>query len=243
MPDAGPTECKGPDPRGPLRAAPDPGRRSGGVIRGQADNGTAPPAAPTGLRRPGGGREAPDDRPRPAGPGRPRQGRRPAQAPSRTTRPPSTGTTPISASASPPPGSGLSQAGPEGRSRRRGGGGRRRGHRRQRLPDDVPRRAAGRARRADPACAAATARVVALFPLLHGLDVAWRGPAGEGMAAYADHLQATRDRWDAYHFGGGDARVQLPWELAINGLVFQRDASAPGRRLARALSASARHGR
>jgi hypothetical protein len=74
----------------------------------------------------------------------------------------------------------------------------------------------------DAACAAATARVVALFPLLHGLDVAWQGPAGEGMAAYADHLQVTRDRWDAYHFGGGDARVQLPWELAVNGLIFQR---------------------
>jgi len=74
----------------------------------------------------------------------------------------------------------------------------------------------------ETACATATARVVALYPLLHGLDIAWQGPAGDRLEQLADRLQARRDRWDAYHFGGGDARVQLPWELAINGVIFQR---------------------
>jgi hypothetical protein len=33
-------------------------------------------------------------------------------------------------------------------------------------------------------------------------------------------LRARAQRWDAYHFGGGDVRTPLPWELAINGALF-----------------------
>jgi hypothetical protein len=33
-------------------------------------------------------------------------------------------------------------------------------------------------------------------------------------------LRARAQRWDAYHFGDGDVRTPLPWELAINGALF-----------------------
>lgn len=34
--------------------------------------------------------------------------------------------------------------------------------------------------------------------------------------------QTNFERWDAYHFGGGTHRVQLPWELWLNSAVYSR---------------------
>ncbi len=36
----------------------------------------------------------------------------------------------------------------------------------------------------------------------------------------SNKLRARLQRWDAYHFGGGDVRTPLPWELMINGAIF-----------------------
>jgi hypothetical protein len=72
----------------------------------------------------------------------------------------------------------------------------------------------------DDLCADGTAQVLSLYALFSALDVAFQPSGGELLDVTAKKLQATRERWDAYHFGGGDARVQLPWELALNGVIF-----------------------
>lgn len=75
----------------------------------------------------------------------------------------------------------------------------------------------------DDLCARSTAQVVSLYPLFIALDTADQPALGEQLGQIAAKLEAKRQRWDAYHFGGGDKRVQLPWELAVNGVLFNLD--------------------
>jgi hypothetical protein len=72
----------------------------------------------------------------------------------------------------------------------------------------------------DGTCVESAARVIALFPLYRALQFAIQPSQAEEIKKAAALLEAKRQRWDAYHFGGGDARVQLPWELALNGVIF-----------------------
>lgn len=45
--------------------------------------------------------------------------------------------------------------------------------------------------------------------------------APESFARLTTDAQANYEMWDAYNFGGGVNRVQLPWEIALNGMLYR----------------------
>lgn len=72
----------------------------------------------------------------------------------------------------------------------------------------------------DDLCVVGVAQVVALYPVFRALDYASQPTAAKSLKVVVDELEGRRDRWDAYHFGGGTKRVQLPWELALNSILY-----------------------
>jgi hypothetical protein len=80
----------------------------------------------------------------------------------------------------------------------------------------------------DPMCRRSVAEVLALYPLFSELD--WffqKGVAAPAYAEQAKEAKIARAKWDAYLFGGGDARVQLPWELAVNSVIYKTNQPRP----------------
>lgn len=74
------------------------------------------------------------------------------------------------------------------------------------------------------ACAASARDMLVAVVYARALDEAYT--FGMGRGAWAELASAERvrhARWRAYHFGAGVARVQLPWELAINDFIYRRE--------------------
>ena len=86
------------------------------------------------------------------------------------------------------------------------------------FPDQFPASVAQKP--CDDLCVAGAAQVVALYPVFRALDYAAQPSAAKSLKVVVDDLKGRRDRWDAYHFGGGTKRVQLPWELALNSILY-----------------------
>lgn len=89
-----------------------------------------------------------------------------------------------------------------------------------------------------PERATETAKRLALYiPVVGALTYAILPIERENWAILRDDATRNAARWDAYAFGGGWDRVQLPWELALNGWLYQRsedkrleeDPNSPGR--------------
>jgi len=83
----------------------------------------------------------------------------------------------------------------------------------------------------DAMCERATAEVLALYPVFAEID--WFFQKSVVAPAYqqeAKEAHLARAKWDAYLFGGGDARVQLPWELLVNSAIYKARSAdvAPG---------------
>jgi hypothetical protein len=72
-----------------------------------------------------------------------------------------------------------------------------------------------------PACVVRLKRLAPYMPVMFALDAAILP------LARTDWLDVQRDaarlsqQWQAYHFGGGWQRTQLPWELLVNGAIYQ----------------------
>lgn len=75
-------------------------------------------------------------------------------------------------------------------------------------------------------CQLAVGRIVSSYSLYMGLDTVFQKATSE---AYQDSIKLTGDlvaQWDAYHFGGGQGRAQLPWELLLNSVIYERRPTA-----------------
>lgn len=79
------------------------------------------------------------------------------------------------------------------------------------------------------ACEDEVARVISLWPLFDGLERGFMAATSGNFDTAITRLEGLVGRWDAYHFGGGKGRAQLPWELALNSVIYaqSRDPS-PG---------------
>lgn len=69
---------------------------------------------------------------------------------------------------------------------------------------------------------------VQLLPAAYLLSLAAQEITGPIMTEFREDFSGLNARWDAYHFGGGHRRTQLPWELAINGYCFERQSRGEG---------------
>jgi hypothetical protein len=69
-------------------------------------------------------------------------------------------------------------------------------------------------------CQVSVARVVALFPLFDALDSGFMLATAGNYDVAITKLEGIVGRWDAYHFGGGLNRAQLPWELVVNSVIY-----------------------
>jgi hypothetical protein len=57
--------------------------------------------------------------------------------------------------------------------------------------------------------------------VLSALEIAYQlFNEGDTWQALADIADKNAARWESYHFGGGQARTPLPWELVLNGFVY-----------------------
>lgn len=77
-------------------------------------------------------------------------------------------------------------------------------------------------------CQEEVARVISLWPLFSALDIGFMAATTGNFDKAIIELEGIVGRWDAYHFGGGQGRAQLPWELAVNSVIYarQRDRDA-----------------
>lgn len=73
------------------------------------------------------------------------------------------------------------------------------------------------------ACEAEVARVISLWPLFDALERGFMAATSNNFDNAITRLEGLVGRWDAYHFGGGQGRAQLPWELALNSVVYARN--------------------
>jgi len=69
-------------------------------------------------------------------------------------------------------------------------------------------------------CQLSVARVVALFPIFDALDAGFQLATPTNFDAKITELEGIVGRWNAYHFGGGLTRAQLPWELFVNNVIY-----------------------
>lgn len=70
-------------------------------------------------------------------------------------------------------------------------------------------------------CAEETARVTSLNPILHAVDSGFMAVTADNYDGSIAILDQRVGRWNAYHFGGGEGRAQLPWELLFNGALYR----------------------
>jgi hypothetical protein len=71
------------------------------------------------------------------------------------------------------------------------------------------------------ACRRATAEVLGLYAILTELDWFYqKNVASPEWAEQAKEASLVSAKWDAYLFGGGNSRVQLPWELLLNSAIY-----------------------
>ncbi len=80
----------------------------------------------------------------------------------------------------------------------------------------------------DDPCRISVADVLGQFALLDELDLLYRANVVQGrIQKQAAVAKLTEARWNAYLFGGGDARVQLPWELLANSALYKLTVRGP----------------
>lgn len=78
-------------------------------------------------------------------------------------------------------------------------------------------------------CKRSTAEVLSLYAILSELDWFYQQNAAEDLRRVAQAAKLVDAKWDAYLFGGGDNRVQLPWELLANSVFYKATSHpAPG---------------
>ena len=70
-------------------------------------------------------------------------------------------------------------------------------------------------------CRRSTAEVMGLYAVLSELDWFYQDVAAGSFRQQAAEAKLVDAQWDAYLFGGGDARVQLPWELLANSVLYK----------------------
>jgi hypothetical protein len=71
-------------------------------------------------------------------------------------------------------------------------------------------------------CRRSAAEVLALYPVLAELD--WFYQKNVALPTWQQQSKEAalvKAEWDAYLFGGGNARVQLPWELLANAVIYK----------------------
>jgi len=69
-------------------------------------------------------------------------------------------------------------------------------------------------------CEEEVARVISLWPLFDALERGFMVATRDNFDTAITKLEGLVGRWDAYHFGGGQGRAQLPWELAVNSVLY-----------------------
>lgn len=78
-------------------------------------------------------------------------------------------------------------------------------------------------------CERSTAEVLSLYAILAELDWFYQNDAAAEWRKQAAEAKLVKAKWDAYLFGGGDSRVQLPWELLANSVLYKATSDAePG---------------
>lgn len=71
-------------------------------------------------------------------------------------------------------------------------------------------------------CEENVARVISLYAIFDALDKSFMIATNDNFDATVEHLDGLVGRWRAYHFGGGQGRAQLPWELAANSVIYDK---------------------
>lgn len=71
-------------------------------------------------------------------------------------------------------------------------------------------------------CGEEVARAISLYSIFDTLDRAFMKIVKTSFDERVKELTALDARWQAYHFGGGQGRAQLPWELAVNGVIYDK---------------------
>ena len=72
------------------------------------------------------------------------------------------------------------------------------------------------------ACQTTIARITALVPFYAQFRSAYQKATPTAFDGQIAILQTRKKQWDAYHFGGGSGRTQLPWELWVNSLAYEQ---------------------
>ena len=72
-------------------------------------------------------------------------------------------------------------------------------------------------------CLTSVIRVISLYPDFDALDTALQLTTKGNYEATLTQLEGVVGRWQAYHFGGGEGRAQLPWELVVNSWIYSQN--------------------
>jgi hypothetical protein len=75
-------------------------------------------------------------------------------------------------------------------------------------------------------CGDEVARAISLYSIFHTLDSVFMKTEKTSFDKRVADLDDLDAEWRAYHFGGGEGRAQLPWELALNSIIYARKRSA-----------------
>ena len=78
--------------------------------------------------------------------------------------------------------------------------------------------------RCDSACRGRAAYLVRLIPVAGLLESAATAASAEVSQDAQAEIAQLATNWDAYYFDGGEARIQMPWELLLNGAIYSRSA-------------------
>lgn len=83
----------------------------------------------------------------------------------------------------------------------------------------------------DAACADRAAQAALTFRRLLATTLLYRGGAmGETSLKYENEQNVlSASKWRAYWFGGGEGRVQWPWEIYVNGASYNAETDTDGR--------------
>ena len=83
----------------------------------------------------------------------------------------------------------------------------------------------------DPQCAARAAQVARSFRRITAASMLYRGGAMRNTSLKYENDQNVLNaaKWNSYWFGGGEGRVQWPWEIYINGMRYKAAQDSDGR--------------
>lgn len=87
--------------------------------------------------------------------------------------------------------------------------------------DDIRDKLGKQTKECDADCQLKVANVVSINPILHAVDSGFMAVTADNYNGSIAILDQRIGRWNAYHFGGGEGRAQLPWELLFNGVLYR----------------------